>query len=1326
MTAASLRLTVPICLLAAAPAWAGLPASADLRIASGGDDVEQGALGAVIVNSSDLELVHDGVAQTVGLRFGPVPVAPGSRVTAAWVQFTVDEATSTATQLAIRGEAADHAAPFTTVAESVGARARTQSSAPWAPPAWTVIGEAGAGQRTPDLSAVVQEIVDRPGWLQGAFMVLIIEGSGRRVAESFEGSPSAAPLLHLEFEAPVADQVRWTITGPDSVTVGWRGPVSSSLVEYGPAGGPFTGAAAGLPAFPSPSSSSGPFWEARLADLDADTLYRYRLGGGIEGTFRTPPPRGSSGFWLAAQAEIGSPSSEPMAPASQEMVAADHAGLPGDDRPRFVLVAGGLALAPASDLSRIDDHFEVVSPWALGAAYMPAWGEGEVPREDYEGRFDFPHPQQTPEELSSGSPGEEWMWFDYGNVRFISYPEPHPGAWDDWAAQAESIMAQAQRDASLSFIVTWGHRPAWSSGELDAPGDLELRNILASLRVQFPKYVLNLSGRSRHYERSDPQATAGLTHVVTGGGGAGPGPLAEPAPAWSAFRMSRLHHVRIQALADRIEGHVVCGPSSAAGAMPSDPCPQGAIAEWWVIPLSATVAANKAPQGFILSPAGPVTIAPGQSVNFQAAAVDPDADLPISFQWDFGGGAPERTSEDPGQVTFSEPGIYTVRLRITDAGGSVDPTPDKRVVTVAPAPGSRVHHAAPWGSDAAEGSYEAPFRTIAHALSRLVPGDRLLLRGGTYRERPLVSVSGTQAAPIVIQSYPGERAVIDSALAEFRTPGNADWELVDEALGEYRSVKAFPAGGSLLGFMLPSTPYENGRAALVTYVSAEAFRSPGEEHVDALTPFYAGPGLYRETDGRIHVRLAKTAEMRRVEDRYGEVLSGEKADPRGVPLLISTAPSTVVIRGSHLVLKDLTFQAGTRTIQLGEGARNVTLDGIVAWGASNVVAVTGPGVSSVSLLNSRIYGDVPRWVAWSDAKTPPAPAERTRGTAIDLAQGARGIRIAYSHVRGGHDGIGVNDQETDITIEHNRIENFADDCLELEGLVSVGRIAVFENYIANCLVAIAPGQGTASFEGPLLVYRNVVALLRNPFINRKEGLNNWNGGGRYGHEYMFKHGTGPDDDTRNAHYYHNTLVMLGSAGKGMNLIPKNPEDSRIANNLLIMINGTVNGSHRTGAGQVLDGNLYWKMNSVDRAPLLNGKSTVGEFAAGTGLELRGLGDVPLRGTDPMLPRFAPEVIDRTAEVWELAPGSERHDPSRFTLGAESPAAGSGIVIPAHPVLGPLPDTRASRDIGALPLGVRPWELDVFPYVPELPALGGPEGRRLPRTHPPGEDLFSRL
>jgi PKD repeat protein len=95
-----------------------------------------------------------------------------------------------------------------------------------------------------------------------------------------------------------------------------------------------------------------------------------------------------------------------------------------------------------------------------------------------------------------------------------------------------------------------------------------------------------------------------------------------------------------------------------------------------------TVNVNQVPNGTIDTPSGDVTITAGQSVNFTGTGSDPDNNLPLTYLWDFGGGATNSTQEDPGNVTFNTAGIYTVTFTVTDSLGLADPTPDTRIITV--------------------------------------------------------------------------------------------------------------------------------------------------------------------------------------------------------------------------------------------------------------------------------------------------------------------------------------------------------------------------------------------------------------------------------------------------------------------------------------------------------------------------------------------------------------------------------------------------------------------------------------------------------------------
>jgi len=178
------------------------PVEFRVRIASGSDDVEEElATAALDVTSSDLELIQAGSKlQLVGMRFLGIPVPQGAHIAQAYIQFTVDETGSNTTNLTLRAELASNAAPFGNGAGLPSARTTTAAYATWAPPEWTSVGAAGAAQQTPDLAALIQEVVDQPGWTPGNALVLLVSGSGKRTAEAYDGVAASAPELVLVYE----------------------------------------------------------------------------------------------------------------------------------------------------------------------------------------------------------------------------------------------------------------------------------------------------------------------------------------------------------------------------------------------------------------------------------------------------------------------------------------------------------------------------------------------------------------------------------------------------------------------------------------------------------------------------------------------------------------------------------------------------------------------------------------------------------------------------------------------------------------------------------------------------------------------------------------------------------------------------------------------------------------------------------------------------------------------------------------------------------------------------------------------------------------------
>lgn len=169
------------------------------QVLQSSDDAEQyGSGGTMYLNSSDLELVTDSSqgVQTVGIRFQNVEIPPNVVISSAYLEFETDETTSTPTSVVIRGEDVDSADTFMGVNNNITTRPLTANNVSWSIPAWNVLNEK---HQSPDVSAVVEEVLGRANWQSGNDLAFIISGSGQRIAESFDGEPANAPKLFIEY-----------------------------------------------------------------------------------------------------------------------------------------------------------------------------------------------------------------------------------------------------------------------------------------------------------------------------------------------------------------------------------------------------------------------------------------------------------------------------------------------------------------------------------------------------------------------------------------------------------------------------------------------------------------------------------------------------------------------------------------------------------------------------------------------------------------------------------------------------------------------------------------------------------------------------------------------------------------------------------------------------------------------------------------------------------------------------------------------------------------------------------------------------------------------
>ncbi|MFC1758764.1 PQQ-binding-like beta-propeller repeat protein [Planctomycetota bacterium] len=166
------------------------------------DDAEESPNGSVNFGSSDLELTKDEEQQIVGIRFADVEIPQSTKIIKAYIQFTADEKNEEKTKLKIQVQDVGNAVSFQTSEHNISSRALREKKIKWEPKKWDKEGRAEGDERTPDLTELVQAIVNRDDWKQGNAMAFVITGEGKRVAKSRQDNEKVAPQLVVEAEIP--------------------------------------------------------------------------------------------------------------------------------------------------------------------------------------------------------------------------------------------------------------------------------------------------------------------------------------------------------------------------------------------------------------------------------------------------------------------------------------------------------------------------------------------------------------------------------------------------------------------------------------------------------------------------------------------------------------------------------------------------------------------------------------------------------------------------------------------------------------------------------------------------------------------------------------------------------------------------------------------------------------------------------------------------------------------------------------------------------------------------------------------------------------------
>ncbi len=179
------------------------PKPTDITIISsvslGRDDAEESILGAVNLSNSNLKIVYNSSKgnQIIGLRFISLDIPKGAIITNAYLEFTVGKVSTGPANFTIVAENTNNSKFFPTINYSISSRNRTSANVIWSPENWDTVG---AKIQSPNLSSLIQEVVNRSGWNFDNAMSFIITGSGTRTAVARNQSSTMATKLIVTYK----------------------------------------------------------------------------------------------------------------------------------------------------------------------------------------------------------------------------------------------------------------------------------------------------------------------------------------------------------------------------------------------------------------------------------------------------------------------------------------------------------------------------------------------------------------------------------------------------------------------------------------------------------------------------------------------------------------------------------------------------------------------------------------------------------------------------------------------------------------------------------------------------------------------------------------------------------------------------------------------------------------------------------------------------------------------------------------------------------------------------------------------------------------------
>jgi hypothetical protein len=540
------------------------------------------------------------------------------------------------------------------------------------------------------------------------------------------------------------------------------------------------------------------------------------------------------------------------------------------------------------------------------------------------------------------------------------------------------------------------------------------------------------------------------------------------------------------------------------------------------------------------------------------------------------------------------------------------------------------YYVSPGGSDNNSGTLGSPWQTVAYALGKLSPGDVLNLRAGTYYEYDIdITLKGTASAPITIQSYPGELALIDGGLPDFKNAPNSEWELINSNIDLYRSRRSF-AEAFVRAWLIDDD------VQLVEYDSAENLESTNYGPLNGLQPLYMGPGVQLRPDGHIYIRLQYNPND--LTDPSGNPITPTPIDtnPNNNSLSIFGSNRIFLLDGaSYLHFKDLDFSHAETIIDARNGSHHIELSGC-RFNYSRSGLLIRENIHDWEIHGCDFNNGLPDYIYWTDVKNRDQDVAEAypEFQSVAINGSLPGFYIHHNVFRNTFDAIKVEDGTTNARITDNVFRHTQDDAINLSRGIS--NVEVAHNILWHVYGGIS-NLGSVESPGQVYIHHNVIdnsALQRGgrPGNYRQDNWPVWTTGKPFPTH---------DSDNKTSWWklYNNTIVSRRSDGHswgaaGPDAVTGNGE-KYVYNNIFYMIDERIIfRDDLVSFGSHYDGNVIYRY-AVESLPLFfnfgdGGRyDSLAEFrqTAGTDWELHGLEIDP--GFDMAAiadPSFDPVVI----------------------------------------------------------------------------------------------------